>query len=103
MSIERKKVEIIAGRSYLVRGDLLFAFDMDFAKMDTNIENKPRLCLCIDVFDYSYTKMVRWLTVDGIRYNRYTTAIFNVEEYTPGEDNDITNAKDQTSWDNSNI
>lgn len=83
MSINRKKVNIIAGKSYLLKADLLSGFDVDFEKMDTNIDNKPRLGLCLDVFDRRYTKMVRWLTADGIRYNRYTTAIFNVIEYDP--------------------
>ena len=93
MSIDRKRVDIVAGKSYLLNGDLLSAYDVDFEKMDTNIENKPRLCLCLEVFDRRYTKMVRWLTPDGIRYNRYTTAIFNVREYNPGDPIDIADSK----------
>jgi hypothetical protein len=83
VSIDRKRVNIIPGKSYLLKADLLSAYDVDFEKMDTNLDNKPRLALCLDVFDRRYTKMVRWLTADGIRYNRYTTAIFNVIEYDP--------------------
>ena len=87
MSIDRKRVDIVAGKSYLLNGDLLSGYDVDFEKMDTNIENKPRLCLCLEIFDRRYTKMIRWLTPDGIRYNRYTTAIFNVREYNPRRSN----------------